>query len=60
MIGMTDPKSKSSSVITVMRLTATVAEARIHEIASDEDNIVWGTHALERMEERGIMDIDVK
>lgn len=41
------------------RLTASRAQKIIRETALDADNIVWGDHALERMEERGIYDIDV-
>ena len=28
----------------------------VHRLAADTDNIRWSTHALERMEERGITD----
>jgi hypothetical protein len=41
------------------RLTAAVAEKRIQALAADSNNIDWGDHALERMEEREIVDIDV-
>ena len=41
------------------RLTAARAQEIIREAAQDADNVVWGTHALGRMEERGIYDIDV-
>ena len=41
------------------RLTAARAQETIREAALDADNVVWSTHALERMEERGIYDIDV-
>ena len=34
-------------------------ERRIRELAEDSDNIVWTRHALERMEEREILDKDV-
>ena len=36
-----------------IRLTASRAQKIIRETAQDSDNIVWGTHALERMDERG-------
>lgn len=42
-----------------MRLTAAIAEKRIKEIALTTENVILGTHALKRMAERGIDDIDV-
>src|SRR5688500_9168465 len=45
--------------VSVFRLTRSVAESRIHKIAQDSDNIIFSEHALERMEERGIDDIQV-
>lgn len=41
------------------RLTVAQAERRIRAIAADTANIKWSFHALERMEERGIPDVDV-
>ncbi len=41
------------------RLSASRAQEIIQERALDADNIVWSVHALERMDERGIYDIDV-
>lgn len=49
-------KSKS---VTRFRLTAARAQEMVRERAEDSDNIVWSTHALERMEQRGIYDVDV-
>ncbi len=47
-------------VVVDFRLTASVAQQRIREIAQDSNNIVWGTsHASERMEQRGIFNQDV-
>lgn len=59
MIGMQDKKPSSRSTVTVMRLTATVAEQRIHVLALDSDNVQFSDHALEQMGKRGIFDIDV-
>lgn len=42
-----------------MRLTAAAAEKRIREIAVVSENVILGTHARERMEEREIFDVDV-
>lgn len=42
-----------------LRLSASRAQEIIQERALDADNIVWSVHALERMDERGIYDIDV-
>lgn len=41
------------------RLTPAWAERRIKTIATNTANIKWSFHALERMEERGIPDVDV-
>lgn len=41
------------------RLTARVAQTRIRELASaDSNNVIFGHHALERMEERDISTND--
>lgn len=42
-----------------MRLTAAIAEKRIRQIALISENVILGAHALERMEEREIHDVDV-
>lgn len=47
------------SRITNYRLTPKVAEVRIWKLAENSSNITWGTHALERMNEREIFDVDV-
>ena len=41
------------------RLTKAVAQARVRSLARHSETIVWGKHALSRMGERGILDIDV-
>ena len=41
------------------RLTAARAQDYIREAAQDAHNVVWSRHALARMEERRIYDIDV-
>ena len=55
MIGMIEKRAK----ISPMRLTAAVAEKRIREIAKTSENVILGTHARERMQEREILDVDV-
>ena len=55
MIGMSDEKK----TVTAIRLTAGVAERRIHEAAKVTENVIFGTHARARMAEREIFDIDV-
>lgn len=47
------------SSVSAFRLTPAVAERRIRETAADSDFIIWGDHALERMDERGITDVQV-
>lgn len=47
------------SKVTAYRLTAHVAEQRIRALALDSGLILWGSHASDRMEERGIFDVDV-
>jgi hypothetical protein len=49
----------SQNPISLFRLTPSVAEKRIREAAQDSDNVIWGDHALERMDERGITDVQV-
>jgi hypothetical protein len=48
-----------SSVLTNFRLTAGEATRRIHQTAEKTEDIIFGEHALERMEERGITDAQV-
>ncbi len=48
-----------SSAVTNFRLTSGEATRRIHETAKRTDNVFFGDHALERMEERGITDAQV-
>jgi hypothetical protein len=40
-------------------LTASVAQKRIRAASSKTDNVVFGIHASERMDEREILDVDV-
>ena len=41
------------------KLTRAAAERRIRELADNDNNIIWGEHALERMAERDIEDVVV-
>lgn len=50
---------ESKNVVTVMRLTAGVAEKRIREIALVTENVILGNHARKRMIERELFDVDV-
>ena len=50
---------ENKNVVTVMRLTAGVAEKRIREIAQVSENVILGTHARERMIKRELFDVDV-
>jgi Domain of unknown function (DUF4258) len=60
MIGMPKSQTPNSSLkVAEMRLTAAVAEKRIKQIALTTENVIFGTHALERMAEREIFDVDV-
>ena len=45
--------------VAAFRLTAAVAEKRIREIAASTVAIKWSYHALARMNEREIFDVDV-
>lgn len=56
MIGMSESKANT---VTVMRLTAAIAQKRIREIAKTTENVVFGPHARQRMKEREIFDVDV-
>jgi hypothetical protein len=47
------------SAVTPYRLTQSMAQKRIREAATNSDNVIFGDHALERMEERGIFDVSV-
>lgn len=55
MIGMSEDQTN----ISPMRLTAAIAEKRIHEMAALTKNVIFGRHARERMVEREIFDVDV-
>ena len=55
MIGVSNDEKK----VAAMRLTAAIAQKRIREIAQITENVIWGTHARERMHEREIFDVDV-
>lgn len=45
--------------VTRYRLTLAIAEARIKSTAQASENIKWSLHALSRMNEREIFDVDV-
>lgn len=45
--------------VTAYRLTPAIAQKRVREIAATTDLIRWSLHALERMVERDIFDVDV-
>ena len=45
--------------VTAYRLTPAMATKRIRALAARTDDIDWSNHALERMEEREIFDVDV-
>jgi hypothetical protein len=47
------------SVVTNFRLTAREAERRIHKTAEKTEYVIFGDHALERMDERNITDAQV-
>ena len=53
------PTPKSGANFVEMRLTAAVAEKRIQQFALVTENVILGAHALERMAEREIFDVDV-
>ena len=57
MIGMS--KNPATAKVAVMRLTAAIAEKRIRLIAIATENVILGEHALLRMAEREIFDVDV-
>ncbi|MCJ9721136.1 DUF4258 domain-containing protein [Agrobacterium sp. SHOUNA12C] len=49
----------TSKSVSSFRLTPRVAETRIHMAAADSANVIFGNHVLERMDERGIPDVQV-
>lgn len=53
-----DEKS-SGRAVTPFRLTPAIAEKRIRSLAAASGNIDWSFHALDRMVEREIFDVDV-
>lgn len=55
---MADDKPLKTSVVQY-RLTIAMAQKRIREAATESGNIIFGNHALERMEQRGIYDVQV-
>jgi hypothetical protein len=46
-------------VVTDFRLTTGEAAKRIHKLAIRTENVIFGDHALERMDERSITDAQV-
>jgi len=50
---------KTSASVTKFRLAASKAEQQIKSIAANSGNIKWSRHALTRMDERGIDDVDI-
>ena len=52
-------KTTASAVVTEFRLTASRAQAIIRETAKDSDDVIFGDHAQERMEERDFTDLDI-
>ena len=52
-------RRKSDPKISEYRLTAAIAEKRIRSLALTSDKVAWSHHALERMVEREILDVDV-
>lgn len=48
-----------SNVVVAMKLTASVAESRIHAIAEHSENVIFGDHARDQMVKREIFDSDV-
>ena len=47
------------NTVTLFRLTQSLAQKKIREAATNSDNVIFGDHALERMDERGIYDFFV-
>ena len=52
-------RGQSRPTVVLLRLTAAVATKRIQALAADSENIKWSNHALARMNEREIFDVDV-
>jgi hypothetical protein len=50
---------KPAPKITTFRIRLSTLEKQIKQLAADSQNIAWSKHAHERMDERGIDDIDV-
>ncbi|MFA5040440.1 MAG: DUF4258 domain-containing protein [Bdellovibrionales bacterium] len=46
--------SQAKQVVTPFRMTPRVAEAKIHELAKNSSNVIWGGHCVERSEQRDI------
>lgn len=55
---MAEPTERGAA-LTKLRLTVAVAEKRIHALARASEDVQWSFHALERMREREITDIQV-
>ena len=51
-------KPPKTATVSNYRLTPAVAEKRIKALAIQSENIGWGLHALDRMIQRGIYDVD--
>src|SRR5262245_29651407 len=49
----------SASTVVAFRLTSGEATKRIQSAAAKTENVIFGYHALERMEERSITDAQV-
>jgi hypothetical protein len=45
--------------VTAYRMTAAIAEKRIRAAAANSDNVIISFHALDRMEQRDIFDVQV-
>lgn len=56
-MAQSDDNPKSN--VAVMRLTPRVAESRIQKLAQITENVIFSTHARQRMDEREFIDIDV-
>ena len=56
---MTDRYPPPKAAILPFRMTASRAEAIIREAAQDSDNVIYGDHALVRMDERDFSDHDM-
>lgn len=56
---MTDRHPPPGAAVVPFRMTASRAEAIIRETAQDSDNVIFGDHARERMEERDFSDLEM-